>query len=84
MLRISNIPKEKFMDKKIASVREGLTWLDRELGEQRDMIEIQNVMKQKFEDRFHVHLRSGSLTGKEIEFTNSLLPRYYSNEWVYR
>lgn len=84
MLRISNIPKEKFMDKKIASVREGLTWLDRELGEQRDMIEIQNVMKKKFEERFHVRLISGSLTGEEKEFTNSLLPRYYSNEWVYR
>ena len=65
MLRISNIPKEKFMDKKIASVREGLTWLDRELGEQRDMEEIKNVMKNKFEERFSIRLKSGSLSEKE-------------------
>jgi lipoate-protein ligase A len=84
MLRISNIPKEKFLDKKIASIREGLTWLDRELGKQLDMEEIKNVMKKKFEERFHVRLISGSLSEKEKELTNSLLPKYYSNEWVYR
>jgi lipoate-protein ligase A len=84
MLRISNIPKEKFMDKKIASVREGLTWLDRELGEQRDMEEIRNVMKQKFEERFKVKLKTGILSKKEKELTKSLLPKYYSDEWVYR
>ncbi|NJD54209.1 MAG: lipoate--protein ligase family protein [Candidatus Methanoperedens sp.] len=84
MLRISNIPKEKFMDKKIASVREGLTWLDRELGEQRDMEEIKNVMKSKFEERFSIRLKSGSLSRKEIELTQTLLPKYYSDEWVYR
>lgn len=84
MLRISNIPKEKFMDKKIASVREGLTWLDRELGEQRDMEEIRNIMKQKFEERFNVRLKPGTLSIKEKELTKSLLPKYYSDEWVYR
>lgn len=84
MLRISNIPKEKFMDKKIASVREGLTWLDRELGEQRDMEEIKNVMKKKFEERFSIRLKSGSLSEKEQELTKTLLPKYYSDEWVYR
>jgi len=84
MLRISNIPKEKFLDKKIASVREGLTWLDRELGEQRDMEEIKNVIKEKFEERFHVGLKSGTLSEKEKELTNTLSPKYYSHEWVYR
>ncbi len=84
MLRIANIPKEKFMDKKIASIREGLTWLDRELGEQRDMEEVKNVMKQKFEERFKVKLITGSLRRSEIELTNSLLPKYYSHEWTYR
>lgn len=84
MLRISNIPKEKFLDKKIASIREGLTWLDRELGEQRDMEEIKDVMKQKFEEHFHVRLKSGRLSEKEMNLTDSLLPKYYSDEWVYR
>ncbi len=84
MLRISNIPKEKFLDKKITSIREGLTWLDRELGEQRDMEEVQNVMKDKFEERFKVRLRNGKLSEKEKELTENLLPKYYSPEWVYR
>jgi lipoate-protein ligase A len=84
MLAISNIPKEKFMDKKIASVREGLTWVDRELGEQMEMEEIRNVMKRKFEERFNVRLIPGTLSKKEKELTKSLLPKYYSDEWVYR
>ncbi len=84
MLRISNIPREKFLDKKIASIREGMTWFDRELGEQRDMEEIKNVMKDKFEERFHVKLKTGTLSNKEKELTESLLPKYYSTEWVYR
>ncbi len=84
MLRISNIPKEKFMDKKIASIREGLTWLDRELGEERDMEEVKDVMKKKFEERFHVGLKPGTLSRKEKELTKTLLPKYYSPEWIYR
>jgi lipoate-protein ligase A len=84
MLRISNIAREKFMDKKIASVREGLTWLDRELGEQRNMDEVRDIMKQKFEERFHVRLKPGNLSRKEKELTESLKPKYYSPEWVYR
>jgi len=84
MLRISNIPKEKFIDKKIASIREGLTWLDRELNEQRDMEEVRNVMKKKFEERFHVKLKIGTLSRNEKELTKNFLPKYYSPEWVYR
>ncbi|MBU4075906.1 MAG: lipoate--protein ligase family protein [Euryarchaeota archaeon] len=84
MLRISNIPREKFLDKKIASVREGLTWLDRELGEQRDMEEVKKVMKDKFEERFRVTLKTATLSKREKELTKSLLPKYYSPEWVYR
>jgi len=83
-LRISNIPKEKFLDKKIASIREGLTWLDRELGEQLEMEEVRKVINKKFEERFHVKLKTGTLSNKEKELTKSLLPKYYSTEWVYR
>lgn len=84
MLRISNIPKEKFMDKKIASIREGLTWLDRELGEQKEMDEVRNVMKKKFEERFKVKLKPGKLSKTEKTITNELLPKYYSTGWVNR
>src|SRR3989304_10538999 len=78
MLRISNIPKEKFLDKKIASIREGLTWLDRELGEEREMEEVKDVMKRKFEERFGVRLKTGTLSRNEKELTKKFLPKYYS------
>lgn len=84
MLRILNIPKEKFLDKKIASIKEGLTWLDKELGEKRDMEEVKDVMKGKFEERFHARLKTGTLSEKEKALTASLLPKYYSHEWIYR
>ncbi len=84
MLRISNIPKEKFIDKKIASIREGLTWLDRELGEQKDMAEVRSVMMRKFEERFNVRLKPGKLSETEKALTIDLLPKYYSSGWVNR
>jgi lipoate-protein ligase A len=71
------------MDKKIASVREGLTWIDRELGKQLDMEEVKDVMKKKFEERFHVRLKTGTLSESERELAKRLLPKYYSQEWVY-
>ncbi|VVB85205.1 Lipoate-protein ligase A subunit 1 [uncultured archaeon] len=84
MLRISNIPKEKFLDKKIASIREGLTWLDRELGEERNMEDVKEAIKGTFEERFRVRLKPGALSEGERELADSLLPKYYSQEWVYR
>jgi lipoate-protein ligase A len=48
------------------------------------MEEIKNVMKSKFEERFSIRLKSGSLSEKETKLTESLLPKYYSDEWVYR
>lgn len=84
MLRILNIPKEKFMDKKIASIREGLTWFDREFNKQLDPEDIKNVIKNKFEERFNVKLKSGTLSSYEKELTDSLIPKYYSPLWIYR
>ncbi len=84
MLRISNIPKEKFLDKKIASIEEGLTWLDRELGKKLDMEEVKGSMKRKFEERFQVRLKTVKPSDNEINIANSLLPKYYSREWVFR
>jgi lipoate-protein ligase A len=45
---------------------------------------IRNIMKQKFEERFNIRLKPGTLTKKEKELTKTLLPKYYSDEWVYR
>jgi len=84
MLRVIKIPEEKLRDKPVVSIKEGITWLDRELGEQRDIEEVKEVMKRKFEERFNVKLKPSTLTQKEKEITNNLIPKYYSHEWVFR
>ena len=49
-----------------------------------DMEEVKNVMKDKFEERFHVKLKTGTLSKMEKELTKNFLLKYYSPEWVYR
>lgn len=84
MLRVSNIPKEKFADKKIASIKEGLTWLDKELGEKKPVKEVRGIMEQKFEERFGVRLIESKPSKREKDLTEALLPKYMSEEWTYR
>jgi lipoate-protein ligase A len=49
-----------------------------------DIEEIRNVMNRKFEERFKVKLKTENLSEKEEELTQTFLPKYYSDEWVYR
>ncbi len=84
MLRISNIPKEKYMDKQIQSIEQGMTWMDRELGYQLDLEEVKGKIRKNFERRFGVELIESALSGKEETMVKELLPKYYSDEWTYK
>ena len=84
MLRISNIPKEKYMDKQIKSIEQGMTWMDRELGYQLDMEEVKGKIRKNFERRFGIELIESTLSGKEEALVQELLPKYYSDEWTYK
>ena len=64
MLRITNIPLEKISDKQVASIEEGMTWMDKELPEKLDMEEVKQVMRRKFEEKM----------------AQELLPKYESDE----
>jgi hypothetical protein len=39
---------------------------------------------QNIEERFKVKLKTENLSEKEEEMTQTFLPKYYSDEWVYR
>lgn len=84
MLRISNIPLEKISDKAVSSVKERMTWLDRELGERVDIKEVKNAMKNKFIEVFDVDLRDDELTEDEEMLKEKLIPKYRSEEWIFK
>jgi len=84
MLRISNIPIEKISDKQIASIEEGMTWVDKELSEKLDMEEVKGVVRRKFEERFCVRLVDSMISESEEAMAQELLPKYESDEWNYR
>jgi len=84
MLRISNIPIEKISDKQIASIEEGMTWVDKELPIKPEMEEVKGVMRRKFEERFGVRLVDSMISDSEEAMAQKLLPKYESDEWTYR
>ena len=84
MLRISNVPIEKISDKQVASIEEGMTWMDKELPEKVDMDEVRGVIRQKFEERFGVKLVDSKASEVEEQTAKELLPKYISDKWNYR
>jgi lipoate-protein ligase A len=84
MLRISNIPSEKHSDKQVNTLRDGLTWMDRELGYQVDMEEVKSRILHHFEERFDVKLQSGEPTEEEKALAEELLEKYSSPQWIFK
>lgn len=84
MLRILNIPKEKFMDKQIASIEQGMTWMDKELGYREDMNVVKQKIRKHFEKRFDITLVDTYPSDMEEELARALLPKYHSDEWTYK
>ena len=84
MLRITNIPLEKISDKQVASIEEGMTWMDKELPEKLDMEEVKQVMRRKFEKLFGVKLVDSRPSESKEKMAQELLPKYESDEWTYR
>lgn len=84
MLRIMRIPKEKYLDKQIESIEQGLTWMDRELGYKEDMETVKHMIRQNFERRFGVELIGSVPSEEEETMARELLPTYCSDEWTYK
>ena len=84
MLLCCNIPLEKISDKGIKSVADRLTDLNRELGREVPLDEVNKAMRYGFEKTFGVELMDGELTGEEKELAEKLLPKYHDENWIYR
>jgi len=84
MLTCCNIPLEKISDKGISSVEERLTDLKRELNREVGLDEVREAMLYGFEQTFDVTLSMDELNAKEKKLTDSLLPKYYDRDWIYR
>jgi lipoate-protein ligase A len=84
MIRISNIPPEKYSDKLVDSVKEGLTWMDAELGYMVDAEEVKLKILCEFEERFDVRLEAGSPTREEEALAGELLEKYSSHKWIFK
>jgi lipoate-protein ligase A len=84
MLRLTNIPLEKISDKQVASIEEGMTWMDKELPEKVDMGEVKKVIRRKFGEIFGVELIDSEPSESEEQMAQELLPKYESEKWNYR
>lgn len=84
MLSISNIPFEKISDKAISSVRDRMTWLEKELDRYVDLQEVKTIMKRKIEDILNIELIDKPLTIEEIRKVQDLIPKYMDEKWIYR
>ncbi len=84
MLLCCNIPLEKISDKGIASVEERLTDLNRTLGKEIPLDEVNKAMRYGIEETFNTTLVEDELTEEEKKLAEQLLPKYYDEEWIYR
>ncbi|RLI96042.1 MAG: hypothetical protein DRO92_00355, partial [Candidatus Altiarchaeales archaeon] len=84
MLLCCNIPLEKISDKGIKSVEERLTDLNRELGREVPLDDVNKAMRYGFEKTFNCTLRDDEMTEEEKKLTDKLLPKYHDEDWIFR
>lgn len=83
MVRALRIPVKKLKDKEIASVRDRVTCLRRELGFLPRLDEVKRALKSGIESSFAIELVEGKLTQEEENLLSERLPFFRSNEWIY-
>lgn len=83
MLRTLRIPTEKLKDKEIASVRERVTCLRRELEHVPPLDQIKEALAAGFAEVLNVNFEPGPLTPFEEDLLRQRLPYFHSDEWVY-
>lgn len=83
MLRALRIPTEKLKDKEIASVKERVTCLARELDAVTPLPQIKAALAEGFAKALGVRFKPGPLTPFEKELLARRLPYFQSDEWVY-
>ena len=82
MLRALRIPVEKLRDKELASVRDRVTWLGRELGRAPGTEELKRILARAFEQEFDIRLEPGGLTPREADLLHRRLGHFRSDDWI--
>jgi lipoate-protein ligase A len=83
MLGALRVPAVKLADKGIASLRERLTWLSRELEQVPPAKEIMKAVIAGFEEVLNIKCSPGELTEFEQKELEIRLPKFESDSWVY-
>ncbi len=84
MVKILKVPSEKFRDKIAASLRERLSTIKKELGEEYDKVELMDLLKKNFSKVLDTDLQEGQLIAEEREILKGLYEKYTSEEWLFQ
>jgi lipoate-protein ligase A len=84
MVRALRIPVQKLAARELASMRERVTWLARELGRVPPMDEVKSAVAASLSELLGAELVPGALTPRERELSEEALPRVSSAEWLHR
>lgn len=83
MARVLKVPSEKFRDKVYQSLREYMTTIKRELGEERDRQAVKDALIEQCRQALGVEIEPGQLSEKEQKAIADLDARFESVEWLY-
>ena len=82
--KVLNVPRVKYESKGIKSAKSRVTSINRELGHEVDLDELKAAIKKGFEKSFGIEFEDSGLTKYEKELVRELLPKYRSEEFIYR
>ncbi|MBO8168935.1 MAG: DUF116 domain-containing protein [Thermoanaerobacteraceae bacterium] len=83
MFHALRIPAEKLKDKEIASARERITSVARELGYVPPVEKIKEVLAAGFSRALNIDLRPGDLCSEEKNLFKTTVKKFASPQWVY-
>lgn len=85
MTRALRIPAEKVNDKALASARDRVTTLHRELTVLPTLEQIKSVLQKSFEESLNIRFEQhAGLSDAEQQSVNRLIDEYSTDEWIYQ
>jgi len=84
MVKILKVPSEKFRDKVASSLKERVTTIFREIGNEIDKNYLMELLKKNFEKTLTIELQEDQLIEEETIILNNLRQKYLSREWLFQ
>jgi len=82
--KVLKVPKVKYESKGIKSAKSRVSWLNKELGYPVNLDKLKTAIKKGFEKSFKIEFTESGLTQYEKELVQELLPKYKSENFIYR